>query len=77
MSRLYRAIRALAESGDRAAIGIVTAALGGGIYQVHLEDSDCTIPAVGEVQADVGDKVAVLIRMNRGREQPLALLGPV
>jgi len=75
MSRLFHAIKGLAEKGDRAAIAVVTGALGDGMYQVRLQDTNYTVPAIGEVQADVGDRVALIVRGKT--RQPVALLGPV
>ena len=75
MSRLYSAIRRLAEKGDRAAIGTVAGYLGGGRYRVQIAGSEYEVPATGDAQAFDGQSVAVMVSGETGR--PVAMLGPV
>ncbi len=75
MSRLYAAIKGLAQSGDRAAIGTVAGYLGGGRYLVAVAGSEYEVPAAGEAQAMDGQSVALVVSGATGR--PIAMLGPV
>jgi hypothetical protein len=75
-SRLYRAIKGLAEQGDRAAIGTALGLAGPGRYRVQVggmvyED----VPAIGGASAFDGQAVAVLLSGETGR--PLGMLGVV
>lgn len=74
MSRLYRAIKALAGRGDRAAIATVVG-YEGGQYIVSYGGTTYTVPAVEPAQARDGAAVAVLI--DSRRNEPIAMLGPI
>ena len=75
MSRLYSAIKRLAQKGDRAAIGTVAGYLGGGRYRVEVAGSEYEVPAAGDVQAMDGQSVAAVISGETGR--PIAMLGAI
>lgn len=75
MSRLYSAIKRLAQQGDRAAIGTVAGYLGGGRYRVEIAGSQYEVPAAGDAQAMDGQSVALMVSGETGR--PVAMLGPV
>ena len=75
MSRLYSAIKRLAQRGDRAAIGMVAGYLGGGRYRVQIAGSEHDVPAAGDAQAMDGQSVALMVSGETGR--PIAMLGPV
>ena len=75
MSRLYSAIKRLAQKGDRAAIGTVAGYLGGGRYRVQIAGSEYEVPAARDAQATDGQSVALLVSGETGR--PIAMLGAV
>ena len=73
MTRLYSAIKKLARSGDRAAIGTVVRYLGGGAYRIRIGGTEYDVPAAGDAKAMDGQSVAVMISGETGR--PIAMLG--
>jgi hypothetical protein len=75
MSRLYSAIKRLAQRGDRAAIGTVAGYAGGGRYRVQVAGSEYEVAATGDAQAMDGQSVALMVSGETGR--PIAMLGPV
>jgi hypothetical protein len=75
MSRLYSAIKRLAQNGDRATIGTVAGYLGGGLYCVQVAGSEYEVPAAGDAQAMDGQSVALMVSGETGR--PIAMLGAV
>ena len=75
MSRLYSAIKRLAQKGDRAAIGTVAGYLGGGRYRVQVAGSEYEVSAARDAQAMDGQSVALLVSGETGR--PIAMLGAV
>jgi hypothetical protein len=75
MSRLYSALKRLAQRGDHAAIGTVAGYLGGGRYRVQVAGSEYEVPAAGDAQAMDGQSVALMVSGETGR--PIAMLGPV
>lgn len=75
MSRLYAAIKRLAQSGDRAAIGTVVGYAGDGCYVVEVAGQEYEVPAAGDVQAMAGQRVAVVVSKQLGR--PVVMLGAV
>ena len=75
MSRLYSAIKRLAQHGDRAAIGTVIGYAGGGRYRVQVAGSEYEVPAAGDAQAMDGQSVALLV--NGETRQPIAMLGAI
>lgn len=75
MSRLYRAIKALAGKGDRAAIGTVQRLAGPGRYMVLVAGTEYEVPAVGGASAFDGQAVACLMSGETGK--PLGMLGVV
>lgn len=75
MSRLYSAIKRLAQHGDRAAIGLVIGYAGGGRYRVQIAGSEYDVPAAGDAQAMDGQSVALMVSGETG--MPVAMLGVV
>jgi len=75
MSRLYSAIAALAQQGDRAAIGTVVGYAGGGRYRVQVAGTEYEVPAAGDAQAMDGQSVALMVSGETG--QPIAMLGAI
>jgi hypothetical protein len=75
MSRLYSAIKRLAQRGDRAAIGTVAGYAGGGRYRVQVAGSEYEVPAAGDAQAMDGQSVALMVSGETGK--PIAMLGAV
>ena len=75
MSRLYSAIKRLAQPGDRAAIGTVIGYAGGGRYRVQVAGSEYEVSAAGDAQAMDGQSVALLMSGETGK--PVAMLGVV
>ena len=75
MSRLYSAIAALAQQGDRAAIGTVAGYAGGGRYRVQVAGTEYEVPAAGDAQAMDGQSVALMVSGETG--QPIAMLGAI
>jgi len=75
VSRLYAAIKQLAQKGDHAAVGTVAGYLGGGRYRVQVAGSEYEVPAAGDTQAMDGQGVALMVSGETGR--PIAMLGPV
>ena len=75
MTRLYSAVKALAQHGDRAAIGTVVRYLGSGAYRVQIGGTEYDVPAAGDAQAMDGQSVALMVTGDTGR--PIAMLGAV
>lgn len=75
MTRLYSAIKRLARSGDRAAIGTVVRYLGSSAYRVRIGGAEHDVPAAGDAQAMDGQSVALMVSGETGR--PIAMLGAV
>jgi hypothetical protein len=75
MSRLYSAIKRLAQHGDRAAIGLVLGMAGPSRYRVQIDGREHVVPAAGGASALDGQSVAVLVSGKSG--QGIAMLGPV
>ena len=75
MSRLYAAIKRLAKTGDRAAIGTVIGYAGDGRYLVEVAGQEYEVPAAGDAQAMAGQRVAVVVSKQLGR--PIVMLGVV
>ena len=75
MSRLYSAIKRLAQRGDRAAIGTVIGYAGGGRYRVLVAGNEYEVVAAGDAQAMNGQSVALLVRGET--RQPIAMLGAI
>jgi len=75
VSRLYSAIKRLAQRGDRAAIGTVAGYLGGGRYRVQIAGSQYEVPAAGDAQAMDEQSVAMMVSGQTGK--PIAMLGVV
>jgi acyl-CoA thioesterase FadM len=75
MSRLYSAIKRLAQPGDRAAIGTVIGYAGGGRYRVQVAGSEYEVSAAGDAQTMDGQSVALMINGETGR--PVAMLGTI
>jgi hypothetical protein len=65
VSRLYSAIKRLAQKGDRAAIGTVA----------EIAGTEYEVPAAGDAQAMDRQSVALVVSGETG--QPIAMLGPV
>jgi hypothetical protein len=75
VSRLYSAIKRLAQQGDRAAIGLVIGYAGSGRYRVQVAGSEYEVPAAGDAQAMDGQSVALMVSGETGK--PVAMLGAV
>lgn len=75
VSRLYSAIKRLAQRGDRAAIGTVAGYAGGGRYRVQVAGSEYEVLAAGDAQAMDGQSVALLVSGETGK--PISMLGAV
>ncbi len=75
MSRLYQAIKKLAEKGDRAEIGTVIGLARPGCYRVLLGGTEYEVPAIGGAAAYDGQAVACLMSGETGK--PLGMLGVV
>ncbi|MFB3882865.1 MAG: hypothetical protein ACE149_16495 [Armatimonadota bacterium] len=75
MSRLYRAIRALAEKGDRAVIASCSGLVSAGIYGVTVSGASYEVPAIGGASAGPRQAVAVLVSGETGK--PIGMLGVV
>jgi len=75
VSRLYSAIKRLAQPGDYAAIGQVTGYRGDSRYGVRIAGQEYEVPAAGDAQAMEGQRVAVIVSRQTGR--PMVMLGVV
>jgi hypothetical protein len=75
VSSLFRAIKALASQGDRAAIGVVQGLAGQARYRVLIAGTEYETPALSGASAHIGQSVAVLMSGQTGR--PIAMLGAV
>jgi hypothetical protein len=75
VSKLLTALERLKGRGDRARLGTVEAYLGDGRYRVSIQGVSYDVAAVAQVQAAVGQSVALLVSGETGA--PFALLGPV
>lgn len=75
MSRLYAAIKRLAQQGDRAAIGLVIGYAGSSRYRVQIAGSEYEVPTAGDAQAMDGQSVALMVSGETGK--PVAMLGVI
>ena len=75
MTRLYFAVRRLAQNGDRGAIGTVVRYVGSGAYRVRIGGTEYDVPAAGDAQAMDGQSVALMVSGETGT--PIAMLGAI